>query len=270
MADEIGASDKGYAGVFGRGAATFDRIGQFAHFGERLVICANVTEGDRVLDVATGRGAVAFPAAKRVGAHGRVVGIDIAQGMLQETAKDLASGNWPNIELQQMDAEHLQYSDASFDCVLCGFALWFFPHPAEALREFHRVLKPAGRLAVTTWAYDSPWHNLIRETARSHAHVTFEATQRFDTMEQLGMALRTAGFVDSDVLTEDYTAVVERMETLWEALWSGGFRRNLEGLPEPALDAVKAAYFGELSRLRQLNGIHVGFRALVAVSTKQD
>lgn len=226
MSNESGKMDDGFAGVFGRGAATFDRVGHFSYFGERLVERAQIPEGASVLDVATGRGALAFPAAKRVGPRGRVIGTDIATGMLQETAKVAQSGNWPNIELRQMDAEQLQYPEGTFDYVLCGFALWFFPHPHRALQEFYRVLKPGGRIALTTWRYDSPMHNLQRNTLRDHANPAVNANgaqqvQRFETSEQLEPALRQAGFVETRIFAEDFEAVVPGMNLFWEQMWSG-------------------------------------------------
>jgi ubiquinone/menaquinone biosynthesis C-methylase UbiE len=48
-------------------------------------------------------------------------------------------------------------ADASFDRGLCSFALWFFPQPHRALHEFFRVLKPGGRVDLTTWAEDCPF-----------------------------------------------------------------------------------------------------------------
>jgi hypothetical protein len=57
--------------------------GNFAHFGRRLVEVVGVEPGHQVLDVATGRGAVLFPAAQHAGSTGRVVGIDLADTMLQ-------------------------------------------------------------------------------------------------------------------------------------------------------------------------------------------
>src|SRR5215467_12525046 len=99
MTLQSGTSDTTAAGVFGRVAATFGVLGNFSYFGERLVAHAQIGEGDTVLDVATGRGAVAFSAAKRVGPRGKVVGVDISPEMLQETAKELATGQWSMIEL---------------------------------------------------------------------------------------------------------------------------------------------------------------------------
>ena len=74
------------AGVFGRAAPIYDRIGPrfFAHFGRRLVELAEVPSGARVLDVATGRGAALFAAAEAVGRHGHVTGIDLSE----QTAHD--------------------------------------------------------------------------------------------------------------------------------------------------------------------------------------
>ncbi len=71
---EITEQKRETAGVFSRGAATYDRVGPafFSHFGRRLVELAQIPSGARVLDIATGRGAVLFPAAEAVGPQGQV------------------------------------------------------------------------------------------------------------------------------------------------------------------------------------------------------
>ena len=108
MSDEVSKADDGIASAYGRAAATFDVIGFRSHFGERIVEWAQLTAGSSVLDVATGRGALAFPAAKRVGPHGRVTGTDISPEMLRETAKDVQAGQlWSSghrRELERMPA----------------------------------------------------------------------------------------------------------------------------------------------------------------------
>ena len=271
MAVQSGTSDTTTAGVFGRAASTFGVLGNFTYFGERLVAHAQVGEGDTVLDVATGRGAIAFSAARRVGPRGKVIGVDISPEMLQETAKELATGQWPMIELHQMDAEHLSFPDSTFDCVLCGFALWFFPHPEQGLKEFVRVLKPGKRVALTTIARDSPWHNLARETFRPFRSEASDGgpVSRFDTTDQLERALKRAGLIDLRIVHEDFNAVVEKGdEGVWESLWSGGFRRTLEKLSESDLQVAKAGLFKRLEPLTQSDGVHLVFRALIAVATK--
>src|SRR5687767_3132125 len=124
--------------------------GSFAHFGSRLVVLAGIEPGQRVLDVATGRGAVLFPAAERVGEGGEATGIDLAEGMVQATNEEAARRGLA-ARTRVMDAEDLDFPEAAFDRVFCGFGIMFFPNLHRALAEFRRVLKPSGRLGVSTW-----------------------------------------------------------------------------------------------------------------------
>jgi ubiquinone/menaquinone biosynthesis C-methylase UbiE len=117
-----------------------------AAWAPRVLAAAGVQPGDRVLDVACGTGIVARIAADRVDATGRVVGLDLNPGMLA-VARRLR----PDLDWHQGDATCLPFLDASFDRVLCQFALMFFPDRLAALREMRRVLAPAGGVALATW-----------------------------------------------------------------------------------------------------------------------
>ncbi len=72
--------------IFDEAAESYDRIGPtiFSKFGIRLVELMNIAPGARVLDIATGKGAVLLPAACRVGSEGHVIGIDISSNILRE------------------------------------------------------------------------------------------------------------------------------------------------------------------------------------------
>src|SRR4051812_27442271 len=144
------------AEVFGRAAATYDRLGTqfFGYFGGKLVEYTDVPAGARVLDVATGRGAALFPVAEKVGPSGEVIGIDLAAEMVEQTALDIQTRGIRNARAMQMDAEDLRFPDGSFDLVLCGAAIFFMPDARHALAEFKRVLKSGGLLALSTWAED--------------------------------------------------------------------------------------------------------------------
>jgi 2-polyprenyl-3-methyl-5-hydroxy-6-metoxy-1,4-benzoquinol methylase len=73
-------------------AAEYDAgPGCFAHFGRRLVTAAEIQPGQRVLDVASGRGAVLFPCAEQVGQTGEVVGVDLADEMVRATNAEASS-----------------------------------------------------------------------------------------------------------------------------------------------------------------------------------
>ncbi|MDA8125757.1 MAG: methyltransferase domain-containing protein [Deltaproteobacteria bacterium] len=276
MADGAQAQQTGVIGVFNRAAATYDRIGPqfFAHFGKLLVERAHLMPGADVLDVATGRGAVLFPAGERVGARGRVWGTDLSAGMVRETLADIRKAGWPNVSIHQMDAEQLDFPAASFDRVLCGFSLWFFPRPHRALEEFFRVLRPGGQVGLTTWTADCPficW--FLREMADSLPPQAAPAPgspepPRFDASALLEAALVQAGFVDIRITSEEADFVYPEEEEWWLSLWSHGIRARLEELDAPTLAKVKAHMLRKVRALQQADGIHTLFRAFCALATK--
>ncbi len=65
-----------------------------------------------------------------MGPSGHVIGIDLAEGMARETQMEIQRRGLRQAEARQMDAEHLTFPNSSFDFVLCGFSLQFFPHLA--------------------------------------------------------------------------------------------------------------------------------------------
>jgi ubiquinone/menaquinone biosynthesis C-methylase UbiE len=115
---------------------------------ERLVELARLKGGQEALDIGAGTGVVALAAADKVGRNGRVLGIDLSEGMLAVAAVKAGRAGLNHVRFEKMDAERLEIPDQSFDAVLSLYALLHFPHPATALREMHRVLRPGGVLAV--------------------------------------------------------------------------------------------------------------------------
>jgi demethylmenaquinone methyltransferase/2-methoxy-6-polyprenyl-1,4-benzoquinol methylase len=131
---------------------TYDRYGALLSFGQDprwrrfLVSRIEAGPGDRVLDVATGTGAVALELVRQKGCA--VVGADQSEGML-ETARRRAGGQ---VEFVRASAESLPFADREFDALTFTYLLRYVADPAATLRELARVVRPGGTIAGLEFA----------------------------------------------------------------------------------------------------------------------
>jgi ubiquinone/menaquinone biosynthesis C-methylase UbiE len=114
---------------------------------DEIVRLAALRPGDRVLDVGCGSALATERAAQAVRPHGAVTGVDLSEGMLAVGIRRIAG--LEHVELRQMDAERLEFGEASFDAVISLCAVLHFPEIDRALREMRRVLVSGGRLVVS-------------------------------------------------------------------------------------------------------------------------
>ncbi len=115
--------------------------------GPDLLRRLSIAPGDRVLDVATGTGLAAIPAAH---AGADVTGLDLTPELL-EVAKRRAEQESVRVTWVQGDAEALPFEDESFDCVLSTFGVQFAPRHGHTAEEMARVCVPGGTLALCNW-----------------------------------------------------------------------------------------------------------------------
>lgn len=262
--------------IFNQAAMIYDRVGPpiFADFGLSLVNLADLQSGDEVLDVAAGRGALLFPIATKIGPTGHVTAIDFSPEMVRETAKDIENRKLSHAEIRQMDAEHMNLPNASFDWVMCGFALWMFAKPTRVLQEFYRVLRHGGRVALSTWAADNPsqvWCNKVLRPfvyAPAVKELPAKFDSRFDTPLQLEAALMQAGFGNIQISVQEKHFVYTDEEHYWSSLWSSGFRRQLEKMTPDLLEQAKNEVFQKLQDFKKPDGLHKPSRALFAFGSK--
>lgn len=139
--------------TYNAAADTFDEaaLGFWDRFGAATVDRLDLAAGARVLDVCSGAGASAIPAARRVGPTGHVVGVDLADRLLglARAKADRLGLSW--LELRNGDIEQLDEPPASYDAVVIAFGIFFLPDMTTALRRLWGFVAPGGQLAVTTW-----------------------------------------------------------------------------------------------------------------------
>ena len=255
-------------GVFTRSASSYERIRYFPVFGKWLVEMAQIPEGAQVLDVACGRGAVLFPAAERVGPSGYVIGIDLAEGMARETEMEIQRRGLTQAEARQMDAEHLTFPDSSFDFVLCGFSLQFFPHLEQALSEFKRVLRPDGHIAVTTWGGDDERWDWYEDLRKAYGAIAKLDSQSLDKPEEIQRWFSQAGFTDIHISSKELDMVYHDEEEWWNVEWSISGRAGLEKLSSEDLERFKAEAFEKAQAQKQADGFHYRLEAFCTTAEK--
>jgi ubiquinone/menaquinone biosynthesis C-methylase UbiE len=209
-------------------AAAYDRVmGRWARQDiPALLSAANVRPGSRVLDVATGTGEVALAVAAAVGRSGSVVGVDLSFGMLMVARQKTAELRVPFVV---MDAQALACSDEVFDAVICRAALPLFPDVDRGLREFQRVLRIGGRLAVSVWPQPERvpiygmFHGAVARQLPEQAQEIMIGFSLSDNLRVEGL-FRTAGFTDVRVVSDVRELHFESFDDYWKPFETGGSR----------------------------------------------
>lgn len=122
---------------------------------------AEIKNGDKILEVAAGTG-ILFEEIVKINSSGVNEAIDISPQMIKHAEKKLANKNL-NYHIQQGSAYDLKYDNNSFDLIINNFMFDLLPVDdfAKILKEFYRVLKPGGRVVISTMSFGQKWYNKI-------------------------------------------------------------------------------------------------------------
>lgn len=175
----------------------------FRPWAKDLVIRAQLTAGQAVLDVGCGTGAVVREAAPLVGPTGKVIGLDINASMI-EVARSLPLDSALKVEWQIGDAQKLPFPDKSFDRVLSQQVFQFVPDKLKAASEMHRTLKPGGTATVSVWTKieNAPYAQAIMNAATKNVSKAAgdKMNTPFTTDEKtLREAFTSAGFAKVEI-----------------------------------------------------------------------
>lgn len=155
---------------------------------------ADLHEGETVLDLGSGAGADVLISAKRVGATGRAIGIDMTDEMLDLARHNAADAGVENVEFLKGYLEELPLPDASVDVVISNCVINLSGDKPKVLAEAARVLKPGGRFAVSDVIADPDMDAATKADMQAWTGCIAGAL----TQAEFAAALSAAGLVDHE------------------------------------------------------------------------
>jgi SAM-dependent methyltransferase len=234
-----------------------------------LLDAAAVGPGVSVLDVATGPGYAAGAAAAR-GAS--VVAVDFSADMLS-----LAASLHPEVTFQQADAGALPFGDGAFDSVVSSFLMPHVSNLPAVVAELARVVRPGGRIALTTWDPEPETYlrALIEAIAESGATPPTDLPPgppffQYAADDEFAALLRGAGLTDVSVQSVRFTHRVEDLGAFWTDLLGGTVRASAMILSQtPEIQAaIRRAYEGKLERWRDGEAYEVACAVKLGAATR--
>ena len=163
---------------------------------------AKLKPGEVVLDLGAGGGFDCFLAARQVGPHGRVIGVDMTPEMVARARENAQKGGFENVEFRLGEIEHLPVADGSVDVILSNCVINLSPDKEQVYREAFRVLKPGGRLAISDVVAIKPIPAEMRNDFEKYSGCVAGALH----VQELECILRTTGFHDGCVMVKEASA----------------------------------------------------------------
>jgi ubiquinone/menaquinone biosynthesis C-methylase UbiE len=242
----------------------------WARFGRRTIERLALAPGARVLDVCCGSGASAIPAAEAVGTSGSVLGVDLAEKLLELGRTKAMQRGLGQFECRTGDMLDLGLPDGSFDAVVCVFGIFFVPDMEAGARELWRLVRPGGKLAITTWGdrllepMNTVFWNAVREV-RPDLYKGFNPWDRICDPVALGSMLAAAGVNAQEIVQENGTHPLPSPEAWWSVVLGSGYRGTLDQLSAENRERVQQV---NLNVMRQTGVEAIEMNVIYAVATK--
>ena len=159
---------------------------------------ADVKEGERCLDIGSGRGNDVMRMAEIAGSEGFAYGVDISDGMLKKARKTAEVLSVENVEFLKSEIEVIPLEDNSIDLVISNCTINHAKDKKAVWSQIYRVLKPGGRFVVSD-IYSS---EVVPDKYRNDPAAVAECWAGSVTKDEYMETLISTGYVNLSIIEE--------------------------------------------------------------------
>ena len=243
----------------------------FTFCADKMLDILQPEQNTRLLDIATGTGAVATSAAQMLLPEGKVHGIDLSEKMLDKAFKNAQKSSLNNLYLELMDAENPTFEADYFHYITCSFGLFFLPDMPTALINWKRIMQPGGKLIISTFAPSAftPLSDLFKSRMKTYGiEIPDAAWFRLSDEDDCRELISNAGFNNIEITRKQMGYHLLDLDDWWEILWQTGFRGFLNQLSDTDLVKFHKEHLSEIKELNTKDGLWLDVDTLFTMATK--
>ncbi|MCZ7382520.1 MAG: methyltransferase domain-containing protein [Candidatus Methanoperedens sp.] len=257
-------------------AERYDQVseGQFKN-GLILIEKLGIKAGNKVLDIGCGTGRLTLHVAKMIGPGGRVVGIDPLVQRIEVARRKVRDAPLLNVSFEIGNSNDLyHFENDCFDIVYLNIVLHWIQEKEDAFAQIYRVLKPGGRLGITTGNKDKPYtvKSIIKEILKRSRYSGVSNAKKDPSspvnIRELELLILESGFKEFEMTCKKDPRYFETPLKCIEYVEASLFGNFLSNVPANLRDSVKADIMAELETRKTSKGIENVYNTIFAVAEK--
>ncbi len=260
------------ADTFNTVAADYDchALRFFGVVAQHMVDQLSLQGDESILDIACGTGQVTARLANAL-PDGEVLGVDLAEGMLQQAHKRVVAQGIDNAKFECVDIDLLQLKNDSLDVISSSFGLFFLPDITRSVAHVKQSLKSGGKMIFSSFtgrSFSPMTEMAISNLAAYGIQAPVASWHRLDSTESHHELLENQDFTNIQTQQIQCGYHLASADEWWDVLWNAGFRSLLIKLPEDELLEFKEYHLKQVAALANEQGIWLDVDVLISQATK--